>query len=1116
MCAPLSSLARKLDALWCGGREVGACPLATLTLELVCKNDVTYMKTCVDVGKLTHLVRRPVVLETEVQNVVLEIPAGMLLRVVGGVSAEEAEVQRVDGRVLTTMGETLEYVVTTEEGADKFSVCFDVGPPHEHEHEVCGDELRGCALDAQRLVAALHLSTAVKGGERVVSLQAMEHHLSQLDAMLLKLDRLAQGVLAGVEATADFGGSANYIVSECRVPPDTPLLPLVQAQLAREGLCEPAQLSVKNRLDAPVNWQIFAGPCEVDSYGLTEFEGVGDFAAANGMCGAVNRFTYSAIVQHGSPVSEQGRGGETAVATKVSNMDFLRPGPDTEPHSLLQAGVLRAQPHPCDMSYQHTDYKVCTAEHDAHVGAVTDYDDASAASEHDMMWAIRTWQKQDDEESVTFCSIGENSGVEGFLSPYRYYPGDGAAPQNTLRHVADTVLPCSRFQMCPQVNFKVGNFVFARRIMTASGQRGQNTLAFETPVRSYSNRDSDHCFGAGYRISDKGADEAGGDAPGYLERCIVDRWVLPLLSVAFMGDDTSNFLPAYTFCSADTPMFCPAGLRSRFDTLRAQCPRAFGVDAGENSFANFVMHFEKLSRDYAVEEAGSVLAYANSLLPWMFGIEHSQVSYRVFVSVAEYASHVQCATYLIDRMHQISEANPVRNEYMVDGGASKAVGLSLYMFHERAAIHIPFRWFWQCVVTATHTEGGAQADWYLIMTAPDDSHSSILCENYAYQASNAQMTLKRLFQTSEHLFDTAPSYVARDSELENDVVRTTTMALLELKLPSVPNLEIVNFAEDEDNEHDVVMFPTVAEYESSKKLFSKDRTRQLGAVGRITKPIHDDVVQWLFAQESTAYPTTSVSDQILGQHLQERTLDTLVQDTESNIPRYSFARLSATPGLITSLPAVRYYKRNKDFIFDSAGVEQGATAYATRIENGGYQLATAEFGMMLGSPLDAALYPKTLNLAAADDRDSFLQGRVYFTRQQVTYMVLRYLRIHLPFGGYMAGETYGKTDNVRVQAAMNDDTDVSTPFDLSSYKLYNNEMRRKSFECHEFETILYDAETNFAFVQLRQCQLALQKPVGWAVRAGQHLRFSVSKDVMLAGFYCAFSERGSSHLPQLK
>jgi len=237
MCAPLSSLARKLDAVWGEGSAVGACPMATLTLELVRKNDVTYMKTCVDVGMQTHLVRRPVVLDTQVQNVVLEVPAGMLLCVVGGVSADETEEQRVDGRVLTTMGETLEYVVTTEEGADKFSVCFDVGPPHEHA--MCGDELRGCALDAQRLVAALHLNTAVRGGERVVSLQAMEHHLSQLDAMLLKLDRLAQGVLAGVEATADsacllaFGGCANFVLSESRVPPDTAVLPLVRAQLAR-------------------------------------------------------------------------------------------------------------------------------------------------------------------------------------------------------------------------------------------------------------------------------------------------------------------------------------------------------------------------------------------------------------------------------------------------------------------------------------------------------------------------------------------------------------------------------------------------------------------------------------------------------------------------------------------------------------------------------------------------------------------------------------------------------------------------------------------------------------------------------------------------------------------
>ena len=309
-------------------------------------------------------------------------------------------------------------------------------------------------------------------------------------------------------------------------------------------------------------------------------------------------------------------------------------------------------------------------------------------------------------------------------------------------------------------------------------------------------------------------------------------------------------------------------------------------------------------------------------------------------------------------------------------------------------------------MTATHTEGGAQADWYMIMTEPDDSHSEIVCANYAYKVSNAQITLKRLFQTSEYLFDTTPSYVARDSELQIDVVKTTTKALLDLKLPSVPNIETVNFAEEEENEHDVVMFPTIAEYASSKKLFSKSSTRVLGSVSRVTKPIHDDVVQWLFAQESTEYPTTSVSDQINDKHLLERTLDTLVPDSEGIVPRYSFARLSGGTDLVTSLPAVRYYKKNPQMIFDSSGFTEGDTPYATHVQNAIYQLAAGEFGMMLGSPPNAALYPRTLNLAAADDRDSFLQDRIYFTRQQVTYMVLRYLRIHLLFGGFMAGEAY--------------------------------------------------------------------------------------------------------------
>jgi len=216
MCALLCPLVLKLNAAACASGEALACPPATLTLEVVWHEDATYMKTSVDVGAQTHLVRRPVVLDGSVQNVVLELPAGLLLRVVGGVCADTHAQQRADGLVLTVAGETLEYVVAS--GSAEFNVCFDVGP--QQPFGCCSEELRGCAVETQRLVSAPHLSTAAQGGGTVVSLQAMEHHLSQLDAMLSRLDRMARGVLVGVQATAAspaldaFGGHTNYVLSE--------------------------------------------------------------------------------------------------------------------------------------------------------------------------------------------------------------------------------------------------------------------------------------------------------------------------------------------------------------------------------------------------------------------------------------------------------------------------------------------------------------------------------------------------------------------------------------------------------------------------------------------------------------------------------------------------------------------------------------------------------------------------------------------------------------------------------------------------------------------------------------------------------------------------------------
>ena len=39
-------------------------------------------------------------------------------------------------------------------------------------------------------------------------------------------------------------------------------------------------------------------------------------------------------------------------------------------------------------------------------------------------------------------------------------------------------------------------------------------------------------------------------------------------------------------------------------------------------------------------------------------------------------------------------------------------GLSLYMFHERGQVFIPFMWLWKCVILSKHDEGGAAENWF--------------------------------------------------------------------------------------------------------------------------------------------------------------------------------------------------------------------------------------------------------------------------------------------------------------------------------------------------------------------------------------------------------------------
>jgi len=124
------------------------------------------------------------------------------------------------------------------------------------------------------------------------------------------------------------------------------------------GFYESVTVSVLNSLDAPVDVKFFARNCALDSFGFLPFEGVIDFASANGMCCVRNCYEYWNLTGETAGRLEQGRDRSSRIHN-VHDTDYERSNGREGSQTLSGAGVLRAQPHACDCDYQHTDHGVC-------------------------------------------------------------------------------------------------------------------------------------------------------------------------------------------------------------------------------------------------------------------------------------------------------------------------------------------------------------------------------------------------------------------------------------------------------------------------------------------------------------------------------------------------------------------------------------------------------------------------------------------------------------------------------------------------------------------------------------------------------------------------------------
>jgi len=167
-------------------------PVATDAV-LVMKMQGDSADCTLSVGRYVNLVRRQCVLEAGCANVLLCLPAGLSLSILGSTQPRKA---------LTVAGEPVEFEMQGVGGEPYVVIC-----------DVEQKDLRLLATaDTGRLDG---LSVVPSGDARAVSLEAIEHRLTQID-------NLQQGLLECSQECPGldlFGGASNFLVKECSMPP---------------------------------------------------------------------------------------------------------------------------------------------------------------------------------------------------------------------------------------------------------------------------------------------------------------------------------------------------------------------------------------------------------------------------------------------------------------------------------------------------------------------------------------------------------------------------------------------------------------------------------------------------------------------------------------------------------------------------------------------------------------------------------------------------------------------------------------------------------------------------------------------------------------------------------
>jgi hypothetical protein len=279
-------------------------------------------------------------------------------------------------------------------------------------------------------------------------------------------------------------------------------------------------------------------------------------------------------------------------------------------------------------------------------------------------------------------------------------------------------------------------------------------------------------------------------------KCVVDRWVLPLVGIVFGDDDDI----------ADSQLL---------QKLREHCPYAFMGEIGSlRDAALFSKMRETLLDSYDSTNKNKlelVSQMANGLLFAVFGVgvagerdakrglQHTssdETPHKIYVQQAN------CARYIAEKLgeneQKISDGG-ITFSYVLSDDRYVTPGSSLYLFSQRVSVFVPIRWLMQCVVWAKNSldgEGGVHDRWVKEVIAGNvaqvkDGES---CDNWIRGHSDVpaiRITLKQRLLTAQTIFvesGTTDNQVWSQNEIASDVTDAVIMVLDQLGARSLPDL----------------------------------------------------------------------------------------------------------------------------------------------------------------------------------------------------------------------------------------------------------------------------------------------------------------------------------------